>query len=65
MIIDAPQEVDWFRHRRSFRRDERGHRRYALLKAATKGEAMELTRRFLNEVGQGTCEIDQLYEMPT
>jgi len=38
---------------------------YALLKAATKDEALELTRRFLNEVGQGTCEIYQLYEMPT
>ena len=38
---------------------------YALLKAATKDEAVELTRRFLNEVGQGTCEIYQLYEMPT
>ena len=38
---------------------------YALLKAATKNEAVELTRPFLNEVGQGTCEIYQLYEMPT
>ena len=65
MSIDAPQEVDWFRHRRSFRRDERGHRRYALLKAATKVEAVELAQRFLYEVGQGTCEIYQLYEMPT
>ena len=36
----------------------------ALLKAATKDEAVELTRRFLNEVGQETCEIYQLYEMP-
>src|SRR5262245_61094067 len=38
---------------------------YALLKAATRDEAVELTRRFLNEVRQGTCEIYQLYEMPT
>ena len=38
---------------------------YALLKAATKDEVVELTRRFLNVVGQGTCEIYQLYEMPT
>jgi len=35
---------------------------YGLLKAATKDEAVELTRCFLNEVGQGTCEIYQLYE---
>jgi hypothetical protein len=38
---------------------------YALLKAATKDEVVQLTRRFLNAVGQGTCEIHQLYEMPT
>jgi hypothetical protein len=38
---------------------------YALLKAATKDEVVELTRRFLNVVSQGTCEIHQLYEMPT
>jgi hypothetical protein len=37
---------------------------YALLKAASKDEVVELTRRFLNAVGQGTCEIYQLYEMP-
>ena len=37
---------------------------YALLKAANKDEVVELTRRFLNVVGQGTCEIHQLYEMP-
>src|SRR4030095_2336971 len=34
---------------------------YALLKAASKDEVVELTRRFLNVVGQGTCEIHQLY----
>src|SRR5262245_37232861 len=37
---------------------------YALLKARDKDEVVELTRRFLNAVGQGTCEIHQLYEMP-
>ena len=38
---------------------------YALLKAANKEEVVELTRHFLSVVGQGTCEIYQLYEMPT
>ena len=38
---------------------------YALLKAANKDEVIELTRRFLNVVGQGTCEIYELYEMPS
>ena len=38
---------------------------YALLKAASKDEVVELTQRFLNVVNQGTCEIYQLYEMPT
>jgi hypothetical protein len=38
---------------------------YALLKAASNEEVVELTRRFLDVVGQGTCEIYQLYEMPT
>ncbi len=38
---------------------------YALLKAASKEEAVEYTRRFLDEVGQGTCEIYQLFEMPS
>jgi hypothetical protein len=37
---------------------------YALLQAADKKEVVELTRRFLDAVGQGTCEIYQLYEMP-
>ncbi len=37
---------------------------YALLRAANKNEVVELTRRFLNVVGQGTCEIYQLHEMP-
>lgn len=50
---------------------------YALLNAASKEEAVEHTRRFLDHVGQGSCdetgegtwegtwEIYQLYEMPT
>jgi hypothetical protein len=38
---------------------------YALLQAASKEEVVEHTRRFLDVVGQGTCEIYQLYEMPT
>src|SRR5215813_1193502 len=38
---------------------------YALLKAADKKEVIELTRHFLSVVGQGTCEIYQLYEMPS
>ena len=38
---------------------------YALLKAASKEEAVEHTRRFLDNVGQGTWETYQLFEMPT
>ena len=37
---------------------------YALLKAASKDEIVEHTRRFLEVAGQGTCEIYPLYEMP-
>src|SRR5437868_13897638 len=37
---------------------------YALLQAASKEEVVQLTREFLDAVGQGTCEIYQLYEMP-
>jgi len=37
---------------------------YALLKASSKEEVVELTRQFLAVAGQGTCEIYQLYEMP-
>jgi hypothetical protein len=37
---------------------------YALIKAESKAEVVELTRKFLNHVGQGTCEIHQLFEMP-
>ena len=38
---------------------------YALLSAASKEEIVAHTRRFLDVCGQGTCEIYQLYEMPT
>jgi hypothetical protein len=38
---------------------------YALLNAASREEAGEHTRRFLDNVGQGTWETYQLYEMPT
>jgi hypothetical protein len=37
---------------------------YALMKAASKAEIVELTRRFLTVAGQGTCEIHQLFEEP-
>jgi hypothetical protein len=37
---------------------------YALVKAESKEEVIELTRRFLDVAGQGTCEIYQLFEMP-
>jgi hypothetical protein len=37
---------------------------YALLKASSKEEIVEHTRRFLGVAGQGTCEIYQLFEMP-
>jgi hypothetical protein len=38
---------------------------YALLQAASKEEVLAHTRRFLETAGQGTCEIYQLYEMPS
>ena len=37
---------------------------YALVKAESKEKVIELTRRFLEVAGQGTCEIHQLFEMP-
>lgn len=36
---------------------------YALLQAANREEVVQFTRRFLDIVGQGTCEIYQLFEM--
>jgi len=37
---------------------------YALMKADSRQEVIALTRRFLDTVGQGTCELYELYEMP-
>jgi hypothetical protein len=37
---------------------------FALLQARSKEEAVEFTKRFLNVVGEGECEIRQLYEAP-
>src|SRR4051812_26936027 len=37
---------------------------YALLQAESKAQVVELTGPFLEAVGQGTCEIHQLYEIP-
>ena len=35
---------------------------FAILKANSKEEAIELTKHFLRVVGQGECELRQLYE---
>jgi hypothetical protein len=35
---------------------------FAILKADSKEEAVELARRFLSHVGQGECELRQLYD---
>jgi hypothetical protein len=35
---------------------------FAILKANTKDEAIELCRRFLQVAGEGECELRQLYE---
>ena len=35
---------------------------FAILNAGSKQEALDLVRRFLNVVGEGECEIRQLYE---
>jgi hypothetical protein len=35
---------------------------FAILKANSKQEAIELTKHFLSVVGQGECELRQLYE---
>src|SRR5262245_7917599 len=37
---------------------------YALLRADSKAEVVKLTQRFLDVVGQGTCEVHQLFEHP-
>jgi hypothetical protein len=37
---------------------------FALLRAASKQEAIELTRHFLSHTGHGECELRQLYDPP-
>ena len=37
---------------------------YALLRADSKAEVVDLCRKFLNVVGQGTCEVHELFEPP-
>ena len=37
---------------------------FAILQADSKEQALESTRKFLNVVGVGECEVRQLYEMP-
>ena len=36
---------------------------FAILKANSKEEAIELARKFLSVAGEGECELRQLYEM--
>jgi hypothetical protein len=35
---------------------------FAILKADSKAEAVELVRKFLQVVGEGECELRQLYD---
>jgi hypothetical protein len=35
---------------------------YALMRAGSKAEVVELCRRFLKVAGQGTCEVHELFE---
>jgi len=37
---------------------------YALLRANSKAEVVELCRNFLKVAGQGTCEVHELFEPP-
>jgi hypothetical protein len=37
---------------------------FAILQAKSKEEAIELTKNFLRSVGDGECELRQLYEAP-
>jgi hypothetical protein len=37
---------------------------YAVLRASSKAEVIDLCRRFLKVVGQGTCEVHELFEEP-
>jgi hypothetical protein len=37
---------------------------YALMRAGSKAEVVELCREFLKVAGQGTCEVHELFEAP-
>lgn len=37
---------------------------FAILRAGSRNEAVELTRRFLSIAGDGECELRELYEVP-
>jgi hypothetical protein len=37
---------------------------YAIMRASSKAEVVELCRNFLKVVGQGTCEVHELFEEP-
>ena len=37
---------------------------FAILKANSKAEAIELVKNFLKVVGEGECELRQVYEAP-
>ena len=37
---------------------------FAILRANSKEEAIQLVRNFLGVVGEGECELRQIYEMP-
>src|SRR5262245_42686823 len=37
---------------------------FAILKAESKAEAIELTKKFLGVAGDGECEVRELYEAP-
>jgi hypothetical protein len=37
---------------------------FAILKANSKAEAIELTKAFLKVAGNGECELRQVFEMP-
>jgi hypothetical protein len=37
---------------------------YALMRASSRAEVVELCRKFLQVVGQGTCEVHELFDEP-
>jgi hypothetical protein len=37
---------------------------FCLMQVKSKAEAIEWSKRFMNVVGKGECEIRQIYEMP-